>query len=231
MPSGVYRAALALARAEAESVRAPQLCCGVQTAQAVQRILLAVIRSIRSEVHGDISSPLDGRAGCRFNRPKRCVMTTLKHSGTVLAAVAVLTLGGCETNRPTVYENPSSSSTQNLYSGYGVVQSMELVQQGSNGNTGSNVGIGTVAGAVAGGLLGSRIGGGTGQLAATAAGVAGGAYAGHAYDNRQRQQTADVYRYNIRMDNGSYQSVTQDAGADLRVGDRVRIENNLVQRY
>jgi len=158
-------------------------------------------------------------------------MTTLRHSGTVLAAVAVLTLGGCETNRPTVYENPASSSTQNLYSGYGVVQSMELVQQGSNGNTGSNIGIGTVAGAVAGGLLGSRIGGGTGQLAATAAGVAGGAYAGHAYDNRQRQQTADVYRYTIRMDNGSYQSVTQDASASLRVGDRVRIENNMVQRY
>lgn len=164
-------------------------------------------------------------------------MTTLKVSGTVLAAVAALALGGCETNRPTVYENHSSSttqypysSTQNLYSGYGVVQSMELAQQGSNADTGSNVGIGTVAGAVAGGLLGSRIGGGTGQLAATAAGVAGGAYAGHAYDNRQRQQTADVYRYTIRMDNGSYQSVMQDASAGLRVGDRVRIENNMVHR-
>lgn len=164
---------------------------------------------------------------------------TLKLSGTVLAALAVLTLAGCETNsptvyetpRPTVYENPASSSTQSLYSGYGVVQSMELVQQASNDNTGSNVGLGTVAGAVAGGLLGSRIGGGTGQLAATAAGVAGGAYAGHAYDNRQRQQTVDVYRYTIRMENGSYQSVTQDASAGLRVGDRVRVENNMVQRY
>jgi outer membrane lipoprotein SlyB len=151
----------------------------------------------------------------------------------------VFTLAGCETNRPTVYENPAStvytnpanSSTQNLYSGYGVVQSMELVQQASNGNTGSSVGLGTVAGAVAGGLLGSQIGGGRGQLAATAAGVAGGAYAGHAYDNRQREQTVDVYRYNIRMDNGSYQSVTQDASAGLRVGDRVRIDNNMVQRY
>lgn len=158
-------------------------------------------------------------------------MTTLKHAGTALAAVAVLTLAGCETNRPTVYENPSSSSTQSLYSGYGVVQSMELVPQSSTASTGSNIGLGTVAGAVAGGLLGSRIGGGTGQLAATAAGVAGGAYAGNVYDNREKQQTADVYRYTIRMDNGSYQSVTQDAGAGLRVGDRVRIENNMVQRY
>lgn len=163
-------------------------------------------------------------------------MTTLNKPGTVLAVVAVLTLAGCESNSPTVYENPSSQGnpptygTQGLYSGYGVVQSMELVQQGNSGNNGG-VGIGTVAGAVAGGLLGSRIGGGKGQLAATAAGVAGGAYAGHAYDNRAQQQTADVYRYNIRMDNGSYQSVTQDASTGLRVGDRVRIDNNVVQRY
>jgi outer membrane lipoprotein SlyB len=164
-------------------------------------------------------------------------MTTLKRSGTVLAAVAVLTLAGCETNSPTVYDNPSSTSTQGvysgtqgLYSGYGVVQSVELVQQGStSSNTG--IGLGTIAGAVAGGLLGSQIGGGTGQLAATAAGVAGGAYAGHAYDNRARTQTADVYRYTIRMDNGSYQYATMDASSGLRAGDRVRIENNMVQRY
>lgn len=174
-------------------------------------------------------------------------MTTLNRTaamlvpGRMLAVVAVLTLAGCETTQspavhenPTRYENPTSygsTGTQGLYSGYGVVQSMELVQQGSADNSSGGVGIGTIAGAVAGGLLGSRIGGGTGQLAATAAGVAGGAYAGHQYDNRPQQQGMDIYRYNIRMDNGSYQSVTQDASMGLRVGDRVRIDNNVVQRY
>lgn len=159
-------------------------------------------------------------------------MNAMNRYGTVLAVAGLLTLGGCETmNSPS---NTSSSGTvnpANVYSGYGVVQSIELVPQGSTGIGGSGIGIGAIAGAVVGGVLGNQVGGGTGQTAATVAGAAGGAYVGHEMEKRQQQKTADVYKYSVRMDSGSYQSLTQTSGANFRVGDRVKIENGVMQRY
>lgn len=167
-------------------------------------------------------------------------MNTMNKLGAVLGVVGVLALGGCETaNGPyrssspgPAYSGPANSG--NAYSGYGVVQSIDLVQQGSTGNTGiggSSVGIGTIAGAVVGGVLGNQIGDGTGRRVATVAGAAGGAYVGHQLENRQQQRTEDVYRITVRMDNGSYQALTQNTNTGFRVGDRVRIDNGYMQRY
>ena len=166
--------------------------------------------------------------------------TMNRRFGAVLGVVGVLTLGGCGTmNDPfgapspgTTYPGPVSSG--NAYSGYGVVQSIDLVQQGNTGNTGiggSGIGIGTIAGAVVGGVLGNQVGGGTGRTVATVAGAAGGAYVGHELENRQQQRTADVYRFTIRMENGSYQTLTQNTNADFSVGDRVQIDNGTLRRY
>jgi outer membrane lipoprotein SlyB len=168
-------------------------------------------------------------------------MTTMNKFGSVLGLAAVLTLGGCETmNTPantsssgTAY--PQSTNSGGVYSGYGVVQSIEHVQQGNTGNTGiggSGIGIGTIAGAVVGGIVGNQVGSGRGNTAATVIGAAGGAYVGHEIDKRQQQpQTADLYRFSIRMDSGSYQTLTQNTVADLRVGDRVHIDNGVARRY
>ena len=168
-------------------------------------------------------------------------MTTLNKFGSLAGLAAVLTLGACETmNSPanttsagTTY--PQSTSSSGAYSGYGVVQAIDLVQQGSAGNTGiggSGIGIGTIAGAVVGGIVGNQVGSGRGNTAATIAGVAGGAYVGHEVDKRQQHPaTADVYQLRIRMDNGSHQTLTQNTVADLRVGDRVQIDNGVVRRY
>ena len=172
-------------------------------------------------------------------------MTTMHKFGAALGVVGLLALGGCETmNDPyntsrsgptyqeTAYQGTVNSG--NAYSGYGVVQSIDLVQQGNTGNTGiggSGVGIGTIAGAVIGGVLGNQVGSGTGRTVATVAGAAGGAYVGHELENRQQQRTADVYRFTIRMDSGSYQTLTQNTNTGFRVGDRVRIDNGYLQRY
>ena len=166
-------------------------------------------------------------------------MTTMNRFGSVLGLAAVLTLGACETmNTPantssagTAY--PQSSSAGGVYSGYGVVQSMDLVQKGNTGNSGigsSGIGIGTIAGAVVGGIVGNQVGSGRGNTAATVVGAAGGAYAGHELEKRSQQQS-DAYRLTIRMDNGSYQTLTQSTNADLRVGDRVQLDNGVVRRY
>ena len=167
-------------------------------------------------------------------------MSTRNKFGSVLGLLAVLTLGACETmNTPANTSSsgsayPQSTSSGGVYSGYGVVQSIELVQ-GTTGNTGiggSGIGIGTIAGAVVGGIVGNQVGSGRGNTAATVIGAAGGAYVGHEIDKRQQQpQTADSYRVNVRMDSGSYQTLTQNTVADLRVGDRVQIDNGIVRRY
>lgn len=168
-------------------------------------------------------------------------MKTMSKLGAAFGAVAVLALGGCQTtNDPYSTSGPGTTSQRSVnsggaYAGYGVVQSIDLVRRGSAANTGiggSGIGIGTIAGAVIGGVLGNQVGGGTGQTVATVAGAAGGAYVGHEVESRQQQQrTADVYRFTVRMQSGAHQTFTQETNAGFRVGDRVRIDNGVMQRY
>jgi outer membrane lipoprotein SlyB len=142
--------------------------------------------------------------------------------------IAALALGACASTTP-YPPNPNVASSGNGYSAYGVVNSIELVQQGNN-NGGSSVGLGTIAGAVVGGLVGSQVGAGRGSTVATVVGAAGGAYVGHELENRQQQNT-DAYRITARMDDGSYQSLMKNSNAGFRVGDRVLFENGDLRRY
>lgn len=160
-------------------------------------------------------------------------MVMKRQYGYAFGLVAVLTLSACATqdapyntsNSPTVY--PRSSDVGGAYTSYGVVQSIDLVrQEGAN----NEIGLGTLAGAVVGGVVGNQVGGGRGNTAATVIGAAGGAYAGHELEKRSRQQ-ADAYKFTIRMSDGSYQTYTQASNADLRVGDRVQIDNGVLRRY
>ncbi|NVK40997.1 MAG: glycine zipper 2TM domain-containing protein [Oceanospirillaceae bacterium] len=149
-------------------------------------------------------------------------------------------LGGCETLNTPSYRSDSGTSgyrssdygrgNQTInYSGYGVIQSIEGERQVGGG---SGVGMGTIAGAVVGGVVGSQVGSGRGSTAATIVGAAGGAYIGHELENRQRQQTAEVYRIRVRMENGSTQTLLlSDNNPGFRVGDRVRISNGVMERY
>ncbi len=162
-------------------------------------------------------------------------MTTMNKFGAILAVFGAIVLAGCETTGAPA-GSPASGTVNSggTYQGYGVVNSIELVQQGSaasSGIGGSGIGLGTIAGAVVGGVLGNQVGGGTGRTVATVAGAAGGAYVGHELENRQQQRTADIYRVVVRMDNGSYQTLTQSTTADIRVGDRVQIDNGVARRY
>jgi outer membrane lipoprotein SlyB len=134
-------------------------------------------------------------------------------------AVSGALLQGCASPSPG-YQASNISST------YGTIDSIQIVQVASGGNTS---GVGAVTGGVLGGVLGHQIGHGTGNAAATVAGAVGGALLGNSVEqNNAAANTREMYQINVRMDNGSYQSVTQDAIADLRVGDRVHIENNRV---
>ena len=85
-------------------------------------------------------------------------------------------------------------------------------------------------GGIVGGLIGHQIGGGRGNTAATIAGAAGGAYAGNQVEQRKRYDH-ETFRVTVRMDNGSYQTITEDNITDLRTGDRVRVEGNKISLY
>ena len=67
-------------------------------------------------------------------------MTTMNRFGAMLGVVGVLTLGACGTmNDPfntsgSGTNNPEVVNSGNTYAGYGVVQSIDLVQQGNTGN-------------------------------------------------------------------------------------------------
>lgn len=108
---------------------------------------------------------------------------------------------------------------------YGIVETIEMVGAGRDPD---NI-AGTVIGGVIGGVLGHQIGSGRGNSVATVAGAVGGAVVGHEVEESNKNR--DLYRVRIRTEGGGYQTFMQASVGGLRVGDRVRVENDRVSRY
>ena len=87
---------------------------------------------------------------------------------------------------------------------------------------------GTVIGGLAGGVVGHQIGSGHGKTAATIVGAVGGAAVGNEIE--KKQQATPRYRITVRLDSGSSLIVEDTRDLNLRVGDRVRIENGHLTR-
>ena len=101
------------------------------------------------------------------------------------------------------------------------VQTQEIKGQGT--------GIGAVSGAVVGGVLGHQVGSGRGNDLATVAGAIGGGFAGNEVEKNVKKTSNYVIR--VRMEDGSYRTVTQASQPAVVAGDRVRIDNgNIVAR-
>jgi outer membrane lipoprotein SlyB len=119
---------------------------------------------------------------------------------------------------------PPPPPPQRAATSVGVVDRIEVIRKGDTNNV-----AGTVIGGIVGGLIGHQVGHGSGQTAATIIGAAGGAYAGNQVQQRQRGAN-ETFRVTVRLDNGAYQTLTQDDISDLRTGERVRIEANRIYR-
>jgi outer membrane lipoprotein SlyB len=87
---------------------------------------------------------------------------------------------------------------------------------------------GTVIGGIAGGVIGHQIGSGRGNTAATIAGAIGGAVVGNEIEKKQTQATR--YRITVRLDSGRSLVVDETRDLNLRVGDRVRVEDGRIYR-
>jgi outer membrane lipoprotein SlyB len=105
----------------------------------------------------------------------------------------------------------------------GTVTGVEEVKE-----KGEGTGIGAVGGGVAGAVIGNQIGKGTTRKIATVAGAAAGAYGGHQAEKYIRSTTR--YDVIVRMDDGTYRTISEKTDPALRPGDKVKIENGALVR-
>lgn len=132
---------------------------------------------------------------------------------------AVLVLGGCASSPLPADPARSARSVE-----YGTVRTVEVVEGRRDG-----IGAGTVIGGVVGGVLGNQVGSGDGRKAATVAGAIGGAVVGHQIE--KGRNAGDTVQYTVSMDNGDQRSFTYPTDQGVRVGQRVRIVDGLLQPW
>jgi outer membrane lipoprotein SlyB len=111
---------------------------------------------------------------------------------------------------------------------YGRVTNIEFFQ-GGTAASGINV-PGAIVGGVAGAVLGRQIGSGSGRDAATILGGAAGAAVGSQVGRPSTPTTSPVYRVSIQTEQGAMRVYEVPATGELRIGDRVRVENGVIYR-
>lgn len=107
---------------------------------------------------------------------------------------------------------------------YGTVTTIEI----SRGSDNPPINAGTVLGGIAGGVIGHQIGSGGGKTAATVVGAIGGAVVGNEVEKKRTQGSR--YRITVKLDSGTSLIVEDARDSNLRVGDRVRVENDGLHR-
>jgi outer membrane lipoprotein SlyB len=151
------------------------------------------------------------------------------HTFAALLVAGTAVLSGCASTTSNPYDSGGYNTgyyNNNVSSGYGTIDSIQVVR-----GSASTSGGGAVVGGLVGALVGNQVGSGSGRTAATVAGGVAGAAIGNNVEANRNANGADMYQINIRMDNGEYRSITQDSVYDLRVGNRVRMVDGRVYRY
>lgn len=165
-------------------------------------------------------------------------------SSAVVLAGSLAACGSTSLNQPGYgsYPAPTSSypAPTSSHPGAGQMAGMETGRitnieyvQGTGGSSGSNTGAaGTIIGGVAGAALGNQVGGGSGRAAATVLGAIGGAVVGNriAKNSDGTTYTGPAYRVTVQTDRGQWRTYEVSSPGDLRVGDRVRIDNGVIYR-
>lgn len=142
------------------------------------------------------------------------------------AASALAMTVGCSSPQPGAREvapvTPSPTAYQSAR--YGQVQAINVVDR-----PGTASGAGAVLGAVAGGVIGHQVGKGDGNTAATVGGAVAGGVIGNEIEKRRSSGT-QVYRVDVRFDDGTSGTYDFQDLNGLRVGDRVRWQDGQLYR-
>jgi uncharacterized protein YcfJ len=93
---------------------------------------------------------------------------------------------------------------------------------------GQGSGAGAVLGGVIGGVLGHQVGGGRGRDAATVAGAVGGAVLGNQVEKNNK--TSRSYDVRVRMEDNTFSTVRFNVEPNVRIGDKVRVEDGRLVR-
>lgn len=129
--------------------------------------------------------------------------------------------------QPAPYYGSQPYGQAPAYAEFGRVANIEVFQTEARR---APSGAGAVLGGVLGAVVGNQIGSGGGRALATGIGAVGGAVAGNQIEGGQGGRLVQTYRVSVQVDNGGYRSFDVPSPGDLRIGDRVRIENNQLQR-
>ena len=176
-----------------------------------------------------------------------------RFSSIALCTVLVATLAACGTMAPpqqpvSSYPNtyPQTTYPQNTYpqttypqtapgySEFGRITNIEYTPATSASNTSPNARnalIGGVIGAVVGNVVGKNSNDGKNRTGATVIGGAAGAAIGSQVGKTETaNNTNAAYRVTIQTDAGVPRVYEVPGTGDLRVGDRVRVENGVIYR-
>lgn len=154
------------------------------------------------------------------------------------AGVAAAMLAACASTTnpwgPTYSTAPTYTAPAAAYpvagTEYGRILNIEYMPVGTAAPRSNSI-LGAVVGGLAGAALGSTIGSGSGRTAATVlGGVAGAAVGNQIARNQQGITTAPGYRITMQTDQGVVRTYEVPATGDLRVGDRVRVDNGVIYR-
>lgn len=150
-----------------------------------------------------------------------------------MTAAAVLTaLSACANYpgmAPTYPATSYPTATAPAIAQFGRVTNVELVRTQQQPSTG--IGAGAVVGGVVGGVVGHQVGRGTGRDIATVVGAVGGALVGHAIEKGRTPPTVtEIHRVTVQQDNGIVRAFDYATPPNVRIGDRVRVENDQLYR-
>lgn len=87
-------------------------------------------------------------------------------------------------------------------------------------------GLGAAAGGVTGAVVGNQMGRGNGNIAMTIFGAVGGALTGNEIEKNVKKHYS--YRVTVRMDDGSFRTVSQSSTPAVAVGEPVRVVDGTV---
>lgn len=139
-----------------------------------------------------------------------------------LSALALITACSANPPRNDAVVNPPPVTSQGIT--FGNVSNIEIVPVANRTSGG-----GAILGAVIGGVLGNQVGGGSGRTAATAVGVIGGAVIGNQVEQRNKRD-GEIYRVSVRLDTGRIAQFDFQQINDLRVGDRIKVQDGQLYR-
>lgn len=105
----------------------------------------------------------------------------------------------------------------------GTVDSIIPIEQAGQGS-----GAGAVLGGVIGGVLGHQVGGGRGRDVATVAGAVGGAVLGNQVEKNNKSSRS--YDVRVRMEDNTFSTVRYNSEPNVRIGDKVRVEDGRLVR-